>query len=74
MEWVTDPGNSCEAIDAVKDAFNSTGLVGFSDFLILANNFGKQNQTYADGDLDLNGTVDFADFLLIADNFGKKSE
>ena len=47
------------------------GGVRFADFLILADNFGRSDRTYVDGDLDLDGTVTFADFLVLADNFGE---
>ena len=48
---------------------NGDGLVGFSDFLVLANSFGRENANRADGDLDGNGTVNFADFLILAENY-----
>jgi hypothetical protein len=50
------------------------GMVGFSDFLIFASNFGRQGQvTFADGDFDGDGRIDFSDFLLLTSNFGTGS-
>ena len=46
------------------------GEVGFSDFLILADNFGSDVEPGTLGDIDGNGTVEFADFLVLADSFG----
>ena len=47
------------------------GVVGFSDFLALASNFGADVENYADGDVNCDGTVAFDDFLALAENFGK---
>ena len=49
--------------------FDSDGAVGFSDFLLFAANFGKENFDLP-FDLDNSGKVDFADFLIFASNFG----
>ena len=46
------------------------GRVGFSDFIILATNFGQSVDVGTNGDLNESGTVDFADFLLLAAEFG----
>ena len=45
------------------------GIVGFSDFLILGDNFGISGGT-AQGDIDQSGTIGFPDFLILASNFG----
>lgn len=51
---------------------DSDGEVSFSDFLILANNFGRASDVaFADGDFDASGEIDFADFLILAANFGR---
>jgi ELWxxDGT repeat protein len=48
------------------------GLVGFSDFLIVSENFGSETEEGSlAGDLDQDGVVDFSDFLLVSSNFGK---
>ena len=49
---------------------NLDGRVDFIDFLALANNFGKQDALWDDGDFDGDGMVGFDDFLLLAENFG----
>lgn len=43
--------------------------VGFSDFLLLRDNFGKPGG-WASGDFDGDANVTFADFLLLGDTFG----
>ena len=50
---------------------NGDGSTNFQDFLILANNFGKEGAVFADGDFDGDGRVSFLDFLVLAENFGK---
>lgn len=57
-------------LNLVKGDFDGVGGVAFADFLVLADNFGQEVDSYALGDIDLNGTVEFADFLVLADNFG----
>ena len=47
------------------------GVVSFSDFLTLANNFGMV-KSRMEGDIDNDGVVGFSDFLVLADNFGKE--
>lgn len=49
---------------------DGNGVVEFSDFLIIANNFGSDNATREEGDLDNDGIVDFADFLMLTQHFG----
>jgi hypothetical protein len=58
--------------DATGD-INLDGEVGFTDFVVLANNFNKPNATRAEGDLNGNGTVDFPDFVLLSSNFGRSA-
>ena len=54
----------------IADA-DSDGQVGFSGFLILSTNFGKQNDaTFEDGDFNNDQMVNFADFLILSANFG----
>lgn len=50
--------------------FDGSGLVDFSDFLILSGNYGQEVISYSDGDVDGNGVVDFGDFLVLSGNFG----
>ena len=49
---------------------NNDGVVDVSDFLVLAENFGKADATREDGDLDGDGSVQFSDFLVLVNNFG----
>ena len=48
---------------------NGDGTTDFKDFLIFANNFGKEDAVFADGDFDGDGRVSFLDFLVLAGNF-----
>lgn len=52
------------------------GDVGFSDFLVLAENYGAEGDTvkWSLGDLDVNLVIGFPDFLILAENFGKGVE
>lgn len=50
--------------------FDGSGLVDFSDFLILSGNYGQEVISYSEGDVDGNGIVDFGDFLVLSGNFG----
>jgi hypothetical protein len=55
--------------------FDKDYLVGFPDFLILAQTFGKREGQAgydARADLTLDGLVGFDDFLLFVQNFGRK--
>jgi hypothetical protein len=47
--------------------------VDFSDFLVLAANYGKVDTVWAQANFDLKGGVDFGDFLLLARNYGIRS-
>ena len=53
---------------------NGDGLVDFSDFLILADNFGKRRTGTHRGDFNGDRNVDFEDFLFFADHFGFGTE
>ena len=47
------------------------GTVDFEDFLVLSNNFSRQNASWYDGDFNNDQTVDFEDFLLLSNNFNR---
>ena len=49
---------------------NSDGVVDVRDLAILAANFRKTGQNFAQGDLNGDGTVDIQDFSLLALNWG----
>ena len=51
--------------------FDEDGIVGFGDFLILASEFGREQEDFErKSDLDDNGMVNFSDFLIFAEQFG----
>ncbi len=47
------------------------GEVQFSDFTILAENFGTQVEPGTNGDIDGDGEVQFSDFVILSENFGR---
>jgi len=49
------------------------GMAGFSDFLVLSDNFGMNVEPGTNGDLDGNGMVAFPDFLILSQNVGKSN-
>ncbi len=57
--------------DELVGDLDDNGTVEFSDFLVLAGNFGLEVDTYGDGDINCNGTVDFEDFIRLGGNFGQ---
>ena len=60
--------------DPIPGDANTDGVVDFSDFLIVADNFGKnEDVAFADGDFNGDGMVSFADFLLLSQNFGESA-
>ncbi len=62
---------------ALSPDFDGDGRVGFSDFLVFAENFGTQQgdgQYDARTDLDSDGAVGFSDFLIFAEAFGTAVE
>ena len=56
---------------AANDAdINSDGVVDVRDLAVLASNFRKTGQNFAQGDLNGDGTVDIQDFSVLALNWG----
>ena len=56
--------------------FDGDGTVGFSDFVQLAQRFGRQRGDSgfdARFDLDADGVIGFSDFLIFARNFGREA-
>jgi hypothetical protein len=72
------PGPSSGSQTAlIKGDFDRDGRVGFADFFMFADAFGKRSG--APGfepafDLDSDGSVGFSDFFLFVDAFGKRSQ
>ena len=77
---------SSEAADEPRADFNSDGAIDFKDFVILAENFGKSEETEDNfmtrqfatrvgysADLTYNDKVEFDDFVIFARNFGKRT-
>ena len=62
--WITSLKNT-----RFGDA-NLDGIVSFSDFLLLADNFGDPG-SWKQGDFDHDRKVTFSDFLILASNFGE---
>ena len=52
--------------------FDSNGMVNFDDFLILSENFGREDARSTEGDLNGDHKVGFADFLILSANFGQE--
>ena len=52
---------------------NGDGVVNFSDFAMLRNNFGGTVNPFSGGDLNGDRRVDFRDFALLRRNFGGES-
>jgi hypothetical protein len=55
---------------AIPGDANHDGVVAFSDFVSLANNFGAANRGWAGGDFNGDRTTTFADYIILANNFG----
>ena len=71
-----DPTNNSVSISigsAITGDANGDGSTDFQDFLILANNFGKEDAVFAEGDFDGDGRVSFLDFLVLANDFGRST-
>ncbi len=75
---VKDPPDSSSGSQTalIKGDFDRDGRVGFADFFMFADAFGKRSG--APGfepafDLDSDGSVGFSDFFLFVDAFGKRS-
>ena len=51
---------------------DGSGEVDFADFLVIAANFGRNDEAVqlSDGDLNGDGAVAFSDFLILSQQFG----
>lgn len=56
----------------IRGDIDSDGIVGFSDLLILAQNYGQTGRTFAQGNIDYSpdGSVNFGDLLVLASQYG----
>jgi len=57
--------------DVPRGDFEANGTAGFSDFLILSNNYKQEVDSYSEGDANLDGIVDLKDFAIHSNNFGQ---
>ncbi len=64
-----EPAPSVGSLSPYGD-IDMDGIVGFSDFVILSDNFGLEKASSVQGDIDGDGAVGFSDFVILADNFG----
>jgi hypothetical protein len=75
---VTDASGDTLASDFTFNFFvltgdlNRDGAVGFSDFVTLAQHYGKKGASWSDGDLNRDGTVSFIDLVLLSQNYGRR--
>ena len=69
-KWTFTSGNAHLHLPA---DFNGDGQQNFADLLILAQNYGRTNATFAEGDANGDGTVNFPDVLILAQNYGRTS-
>jgi|GEM_PF-1624683 len=51
---------------------DNDGNIGFSDFLVFADNFGDFNVGFRDGDFNGDGVINFPDFLDLSSRFGQR--
>ena len=82
---ITEAGQSATALSIRNRVFDSSGApiaglfgsdnkVGFDDFFIFADNFGRQagDKDFEPAfDLSANNRIDFEDFFIFGDNFGR---
>ena len=83
MGRIDDPTQADNSLSPSVDVDEPAGLPGdadgdqdvdFKDFLILAQNFGRDDATVADGDFNEDSIVNFQDFVILAENFGQTAE
>ncbi len=49
---------------------NHDGSVSFNDLVVVAQNYGGTDKTYAQGDFDFDGVVGFSDLVVVAQKYG----
>ena len=67
---VTYDANSVFVTAALPADTNLDGHVDFADLLTVAQNYGQNGMTWADGEFSGNGNIGFEDLLLAAQNYG----
>jgi hypothetical protein len=75
QRWANDlglPNDRYCTITLKPGDTNDDGKVDFTDYITLANNYGKRtDQGHKAGDFDGDGDVDFADYTQLTNNFGR---
>ena len=79
FRWDSAPDNNSAVVETklaplLPADLDGDGEVGFSDFLILSANFGRQVAARSEGDVNEDGVVDFTDFELLRDTFGQRRD
>jgi len=57
-------------VGGVRGDFNGDGTVDLDDFVLMKQNFGRTDATWATGDVDGDGGVTLDDFVVLKQNFG----
>lgn len=52
---------------------DQNGTVGFGDFIILSQNYGRAASDSLEGDIDCDGRVAFGDFIVLSQTFGQSA-
>ena len=62
-------------VDKINGDADFSGDVGFSDFVILANNYGNtgDDAAWSRGDFVTDNNIRFTDFALLANNYGQST-
>jgi|GEM_PF-1434154 len=58
-----------QQLDVPRAELSGDGKVAFDDFLILSQNYNRENVGYARGDIDLDGRVGLRDHAILVHNF-----
>jgi hypothetical protein len=56
---------------AILGDLNVDSIINFDDLLVLAQNYGGSEKTWATGDINYDLTVNFDDLLALAQNYGR---
>jgi fibronectin-binding autotransporter adhesin len=70
--WRDEPANSLLLVrNTYAGDTDLDGVVGITDFNVVAANFGKTGQVWTQGDSNYDGTVNLLDLNAVATNFGQ---
>jgi hypothetical protein len=65
------PAGEVKVMYTVAGDVNLNGGVDLSDLVVMASDFGKTGEDWAEGDVNYDGDVDLSDLIIIASNFGE---